>query len=118
MCLHYWTFPVINAEKISCTNDCVLRWVWVATHLSVTSPERFENCQDITLSVGSNGGSSNNPPTIPVSVPANIPHSVAHTAPQTQYQPQTSVSTHPYETKSVPTHETCTIIFKKIDSSF
>lgn len=52
LCLHEWTFPVQNADKLTCTNDCVLRWMWSAEHISATNPERYENCIDVTVVKG------------------------------------------------------------------
>ena len=28
---------------------CVLQWVWIATHLSITQPELYDNCADLTI---------------------------------------------------------------------
>jgi hypothetical protein len=47
MCLNTWTFKVINADKIKCTN-CVLRWKWAAEHVLPTR-ENYENCADVSL---------------------------------------------------------------------
>ncbi|KAJ3075523.1 hypothetical protein HK102_005590, partial [Quaeritorhiza haematococci] len=48
MCLAYWTFTVQNADRITCT-DCVMRWTWDATHISVAAPEKYENCMDVRI---------------------------------------------------------------------
>ncbi|KAJ3175784.1 hypothetical protein HDU87_005778 [Geranomyces variabilis] len=61
MCLQYWTFQTQNVDKITCT-DCILRWTWSGEHISVTNPEKYENCIDVKVT--KNGST---PP--PVDVP-------------------------------------------------
>ncbi|KAJ3412194.1 hypothetical protein HDV05_001104 [Chytridiales sp. JEL 0842] len=48
MCLSQWTFRLKNVDQITCSR-CVMRWVWHATHISTTNPEKYENCVDIIL---------------------------------------------------------------------
>jgi hypothetical protein len=49
MCLLTYTFTLTNLAAVTCT-DCVLRWTWKATHISIYSPELFETCMDVTIS--------------------------------------------------------------------
>lgn len=48
MCLQKWTFNTINVNQVTCT-ECVFRWIWKATHLSVTNPEPYVSQIRITL---------------------------------------------------------------------
>lgn len=63
MCLHTWTFATSNLDQVKCTDNCVLRWTWSATHLSVTDPEMFENCIDVSIPNGLNAPPSTPPVT-------------------------------------------------------
>lgn len=56
MCLNTWTFKPQNVDQIKC-KDCILRWTWHATHISTSNPEKYENCADVTVSIGGSSGS-------------------------------------------------------------
>ncbi|RKO84531.1 hypothetical protein BDK51DRAFT_52125 [Blyttiomyces helicus] len=48
MCLHPWTFtPSFDASQLPASP--VLRWKWQATHISVTDPELYESCIDVSI---------------------------------------------------------------------
>lgn len=53
-----WTFKPINVDKIYC-KKCVLRWTWDAHHISKSSPEKYENCIDVTINGPSGVDSAN-----------------------------------------------------------
>ncbi|KAJ3052617.1 hypothetical protein HK097_005983 [Rhizophlyctis rosea] len=59
MCLNTWTFKPQNVDQIKC-KDCILRWIWHATHISTSNPEVYENCADVTVSTNGSGNSGNN----------------------------------------------------------
>ncbi|KAJ3034146.1 hypothetical protein HDV00_005403 [Rhizophlyctis rosea] len=95
MCLNKWTFKVQNADKITC-KDCVLRWVWHATHNSVTNPEVYENCADVTVS--SSGGTSSGSDSAPGNIKLTTTRVVNNPSPKTTtttYKPATRTTNAP-----------------------
>ncbi|KAI8918725.1 hypothetical protein BC831DRAFT_482653 [Entophlyctis helioformis] len=57
MCMRQWTFRVTNADQIKCTR-CIMQWQWFGVHLSLTDPERFQNCADVRITVIGDGSPS------------------------------------------------------------
>jgi hypothetical protein len=47
MCIHTWTFKLVNVNKINCKN-CIIRWVWEGRHIP-SAIEYFENCADVII---------------------------------------------------------------------
>jgi hypothetical protein len=46
-----YSWPVVTIPSaVPCDPaHCVLQWVWIATHRSITRPEYYNNCADLTI---------------------------------------------------------------------
>ncbi|KAJ3013730.1 hypothetical protein HKX48_005541 [Thoreauomyces humboldtii] len=77
MCMQYWTFTTNNVDQITCTN-CILRWTWEGEHISVTNPEKYENCIDVKLT--KNGSGSGKAATVAAPVPTTTAKATKATA--------------------------------------
>jgi hypothetical protein len=92
MCLSEWTFTVQNADRITCGDNCVMRWLWSAQHISVDQPEEYENCADVAIVTGSPAAVEANQNAVTRVIPSASPSAAAISSTMPPNMPPSIVS--------------------------